>query len=81
MNREWYQAYESLKEILWLVPGDPKAADEIAQLCNKIAMLAVRQKDFQLAERFLRRGIRYSRHSPFLTLVTYNNWSCYYKKT
>jgi hypothetical protein len=44
-------------------------------------MLALKQRDFALAERFLRKGIRYSRHSPFLTLVTYNNWSCYYKKT
>jgi hypothetical protein len=58
-----------------------QAYDELAQLCNFIAINAVKSNRFKEAEMFLRRAKRYSRYSPYITLVTYNNWGCYYKKT
>jgi len=55
--------------------------DELAQLCNFIAINAVKDEDFKRAQQFLKRALRYSRRSPYLMLVSYNNWSCLHKKT
>jgi len=80
---DFLSAYVLLKEVLVGTPQhrQTEVQDEMAQLCNFIAISAVKQEEFRQAEQFLRRALRYSRHSPYLMLVSYNNWSCLYKKT
>lgn len=53
---------------------------EACELCNLIAMRALKSNQYSMTVAYLKEASHYSKYSDYMLLVTHSNWGCYYKK-